>query len=402
MNPAISVFGIVCNILNLLVLTRGHMIESPFTYLTGLAVSDLSVLTLSFLQTTFSRAYNSSLVWSIYSAYIFLPVANIMANSSVWITVFLTCERYISVRYPLRTKELCTRTIARKTMSVVYVACTIINIPRFFCRRVELSDDKYIIKQTEFEQSSFYSGITWFYIFIIHIIPTITLICLNSCLLMKLRNAKRERNTLGFQNQREALFRREQRRLTVTCISIIILFIICIVPSAFSQKPVAFALFGKGMTLSEFSTSPFYRLLRVVTNTLVCLNFSMNFVLYCLFNARFVQTLKYIIWCCVHGFCYFNINYGKYTFRRLSNNSTNGSTALLPPTEHPPQPRSSSVRTASNRGANEDNPRKPLCRQCVSVMTQSSNQQNNGSIKHYVINFSDCNGTSDSSSQNGQ
>lgn len=71
-----------------------------------------------------------------YDAFIYYPVSNVFSCSSVWIIVLLTVERYISVRFPLKAKELCTRRLARRTIVVVVVLALAINIPRFLCSTV--------------------------------------------------------------------------------------------------------------------------------------------------------------------------------------------------------------------------------------------------------------------------
>ena len=53
--PVICVFGILCNILNLIILTRPQMKESPYTYLLGLAMADLAVLVFVFLNSVVSK-----------------------------------------------------------------------------------------------------------------------------------------------------------------------------------------------------------------------------------------------------------------------------------------------------------------------------------------------------------
>lgn len=372
-------------------------------------------------------------------------MANVFTSSSVWITVLLTVERYISVRYPLKAKELCTSRLARRTIVAVVVLATVVNVPRFFCSSIEplhrgrhhirhqqqqqsestsnaagetvglwdvdsvmstasdvtkdatrvvsgltaafvstetastdIDDDivGYKRKSTAFESGDFYRVWTWFTIASVHVVPCLTLLFLNAGLVaivcrasrrrMALRggsDASRSRSgsvgcTLQLQQQPQrrswpmrlpSSTRRwwtrataalnddrrgeqagangilvvggggggaggglgggdgvsgyvrqhhshhnstEQIRMTVTCISIICLFLVCIIPSAFSNRPVAKALFGRNQTMDEFAQGPVYRLLRVVTNLLVYCNLSLNFLLYCVFNHKFLRTLR--------------------------------------------------------------------------------------------------------------
>lgn len=386
-------------------------------------------------------------------AYVFLPVGNIFSSSSVWITVLLTVERYISVRYPFKAKELCTSRLARRTIVVIVLLAAIVNSPRFFSQTIEarrlssapittsncsISDATtaastldlrwntvtstiasyaiaatdaastsgvqrpttrssmatqryfggdvmtYERKSTEFESGKAFSVWTWFSIVAVHVIPCITLLYLNAGLVAIVCRASRRRAALRCgtetirgggrwtvtclhdqqqqqqqQNQHQRAWhlrwpsssaapaagrwwvrasaspviepRREhpavavnstvviadnamrhhhhsteQIRMTVTCISIICLFLICIIPSAISNRPVAKALFGRNQTMDEFTNSPFYRLLRVVTNLLVYCNLSLNFLLYCVFNHKFLRTLRLVCchsWSTVTGHC---------------------------------------------------------------------------------------------------
>lgn len=48
----------------------------------------------------------------------------------------LTVERYISVRFPFKAKELCTRRLARRAIVVVVLCAMAVNIPRFLCSNV--------------------------------------------------------------------------------------------------------------------------------------------------------------------------------------------------------------------------------------------------------------------------
>lgn len=334
--PAICMFGIVCNMLNLVVLTRRTMTESPYTYLMGIAVADIALLILAFVEVVFSKRSSQGMyVWKFYDGYIFLPFANMFANSTVWVTVLMTVERFISVKYPLRAKEWCTRTLARRCIAAVFIVAMVINIPRFFCMKVvKMEEGQYMVRSSDFELTAFYKGVTWFYIVIIHIVPLTIIGSLNSTLLWAFYRAQRHRTRLqetipnGKANKLPLQTSREQRRLTATCIVIILVFLICIVPSAFSNRPVAMLLFGRGQNLVEFTTSHTYRSLRAVTNMLVFLNSSLNFIIYCVFNHKFVITLKFLMWKVLYRICGERC-LGRSRFRRLATATASARTPSL-------------------------------------------------------------------------
>ena len=333
--PAICVFGIICNILNIVILTRRTMTESPYTYLMGIGVADIALLILAFIEVVFSQRSTQGLYfWKFYDCYIFFPFANVFANSTVWVTVLMTIERFVSVQYPLRAKELCTKTLARRCIIGVFAFSIFINIPRFFCMKiVKASEGKYVTRSSDFEMSTFYKAVTWFYIISIHAIPLTVIGTLNSCLVWALYRAQRHRTELQEPqiNSRSKLplqTSREQRRLTITCIVIIVVFLVCIVPSAFSNRPIAMLLFGRGQTLLQFTTSSKYRCLRAVTNMLVIMNSSLNFIIYCLFSHKFVITLKFLMWKALYRVCGERC-LGKSRFRRLANTTATVRTPSL-------------------------------------------------------------------------
>ena len=308
--PTICIFGIMCNVLNLLVLTRPQLKESPYTYLLGLAVSDLSTLVMVFIRTVISTRLGKGVYgWQVFNAFIFLPFGNTFANSSIWITVFLTIERWISVKLPLKAKKICTKQLARQIIGGIVTVIFVFNIPRFFCRRIvqtSVNDSfEYSVVSSKFEQSYLYEIISWTHIICILVIPCLILTLLNTCLLYVVYKANRNRAELNGRNENNIAVHvsREQLRLTVTCASIICVFLVCVIPTAFSPFPVAFAVFGKNKSPEVFIQELPYRLLVMVTNILMTTNLSLNFVLYCLFNHKFYKTLKHMVKSYMYRIC---------------------------------------------------------------------------------------------------
>ncbi|CAG2252830.1 putative G-protein coupled receptor B0563.6 [Mytilus galloprovincialis] len=295
--PIICAIGILCNIMNLLVLTQRQLKESPYTYLTGLALTDLGALTFSFIFMVGSYQ-RKEYFWKFYDAYIYLPLVNVCTNSSVWITVVLTIERFLFVRYPLWAKAMCDRASAKMKNALIISIMFVINIPHFLLLRVEPianTTDQYTRVSTDFRHSEHYYRIRWFYSIIIHFVPLIILSTANAYLVYAVMRARKEREILQIRNNKEATWYREQVRLTVTLISIVCLFIVCIIPSAFSNKRIAYALFGGDQPLSHFAMSNFYLILQYVANVLVWCNLSLNFVFYCAINKKFRYVMRWMV-----------------------------------------------------------------------------------------------------------
>ncbi|XP_041377121.1 probable G-protein coupled receptor B0563.6 [Gigantopelta aegis] len=301
MLPIVCIFGILCNILNLLILTERYLKESPYSYLTAMATTDLCALILTFIFAMFSMKNPNSYYWKFYDAHLYYPLVNICCNSSVWFIVLLTIDRFLFVHNPLWAKAKCDRMGALIKICVVLVLISIINIPRFLTfkvwYRVDDSGFTYQLASTEFRHTYAAFIITWSHSIIINFIPLTILMTSNIYIVYAVQRARVQRQIMKIGNNKEATWHREQMRLTVTLISIVCLFVICIMPSAFADRPVAWALYGKFIysTSTELMKSAPYKILQAISNLLLICNLSLNYVLYCAFNDKFLRVFKTMV-----------------------------------------------------------------------------------------------------------
>ncbi|XP_048776113.1 FMRFamide receptor-like [Ostrea edulis] len=296
LGPIICAMGMLFNIINFAVLMQHQLKESPYTYLTGLAMVDFSALTLSFIYMVISHKAPGVQFWRYFDAYIFLPFVNVCTTSSVWIIVLLTIERFLFVMHPLWAKAKCDRASAKVKNLIIVAVALVTNIPRFLVFQVvEDPPGFWKLKHTAFRKSDFFLGTNWFYSGSVQITPLFILLFANTYLVFAVMRARKQREQLQIRNNKEATWHRDQIRLTITLISIVCLFIICILPSAFSDFPIAFFFFGGEKDENQFRTSEFYLILQYVANFLVWCNLSLNFVLYCAFNEKFRRVMRHMI-----------------------------------------------------------------------------------------------------------
>ena len=126
----------------------------------------------------------------------------------------------------------------------------------------------------------------------VQVIPMSILCVTNFYLVYAVHRARRLRKRMQIRNNMEAEWSREQMRLTITLISIVFFFVICIMPSAFSDIHVAYALFGRGQGVETFRQSHAYLTFGKIANFLVFCQLSFNFVLYSAFNDKFLAVFK--------------------------------------------------------------------------------------------------------------
>jgi hypothetical protein len=332
----ICIFGVVCNILNLCVLLQRRLKESPYTYLTGLALADMftliSISPVSIVRGDYIRNENIFFTLTRLEAQLYMPLANYFGQVSIMITVALTFERYLFTTYPLRTQSFCKPSYARRVIAIILIFCAILNIPRFITESVE----KIIASELIFNSASCithpfiieYSSINishigqcfcvvgntresflpfknyYYYTMLVinQILPFAILLCLNLTLIRRVQIANRytlgelvarqENNltnstpTINTVKQKRL---RDEHRLTKTLVAVVIVFLIC---NTFTI--VSYPGLVRFLTKTKYPKYIFvgFRIQKLITNIMLLLNYSINFFFYCAFNQKFLDTLK--------------------------------------------------------------------------------------------------------------
>lgn len=280
--PAVCIFGVMGNILNLVVLVKGKLKETPYLYLKALSLTDMLALVLSFIHLTISSK-SRSFHWQFFDAYIFFPLVNFLIASSVWLTVGVSIDRFVSVKEPLwaRTKTSLYR--ARIRIGAITFLALCITIPRLLCFELVEYGERYRINPTAFRASKSYRIYDIICISLFHVAPLIIFFSTNAYLVYAVQKARSIRQKYDIRNNKERHWQTEQRRLTITLISIVCLSILAIVPSTVCD-------FTRLLHI-PFS---FYHKLRHISNIMLLVNLSANFLLYCAFNKRFACVIKSI------------------------------------------------------------------------------------------------------------
>ncbi len=121
------------NILTIIVLTKRRMImSSTNNYLIALAIVDIAYLILTLiLNTSQHPCFTGTTLADILST-ICRPIADFSSNTSVWITVTFTVERWVAITYPLKSRTWCTVRRSRKIIISVMCAALICTCPSAF------------------------------------------------------------------------------------------------------------------------------------------------------------------------------------------------------------------------------------------------------------------------------
>jgi hypothetical protein len=232
----------------------------------------------------------------IYVTYVFT------GNTSVWLTVSFTLERYVAVKHPILRRNICTTKRAKRIIYAIFLLSFLSALPTPFEWEVVTTTNEENVTQTvhvnleysDFGKNEIFRSIYYWYLAIgFVLIPLITLVIFNSLLIYSLRSSRLQLNNLvsvyGYNDYGSSMRQVQEKGITVMLISVIIFFIVC-------QTPTAVTLI-----YSHFWEPPAFtwewtrlRIMGNIFNSLVTLNCASNFVLYCMLSTKFRKTLRHL------------------------------------------------------------------------------------------------------------
>ena len=130
--------GMVGNLLSLVVLPRPNLKGVMYVYLLGLAVSNLCVLITAVpaLFDISSGLGGGHYATAFFQAHLMLPLINSFMASSVYIIIFMTVNRYISIYKPTDFQRLHTLKNARLSISLSFLCGISFHVPLCFQNQV--------------------------------------------------------------------------------------------------------------------------------------------------------------------------------------------------------------------------------------------------------------------------
>ncbi|UYV71590.1 GPRNNA1 [Cordylochernes scorpioides] len=289
------VLGLAGNAVSLCVLLHPQMRGSSVNCgLQGLAVFDSLVLASAALALglpalalglpallPYRRRWHAWLVPLVY------PLGLIAQTGSVWTTVGVTLERYVAVCHPLRARSLCTQRRARVALLTVAAFSLVYNAPRFFevyCTEIpsENGDNQTVLVAlpTPFRRDPHYVQVyyIWLYLLVMYFVPFALLFALNALIWRTVQSATRSRNRLTCSQRHEI-------GLALMLFCVVVIFFVC-------------NLLGMVANILEHF-QVYWKELVDVSNLLVSINSSVNFIIYCLFGKKFRRILGgMLLRCC--------------------------------------------------------------------------------------------------------
>jgi neuropeptide Y receptor type 1 len=235
-----------------------------------------------------------------------IPIINGMAflshSLTVWLVVAITIDRYIAVCHPLKAVKVCTRGRAQRVVAILVITLTLFSLPRFLEKTTGYSydaelDGEHVILTViyrEFHEHPLYIYLyeTTLYGGFQFLFPLLLLISLNIRLLWGLNQARLNRHEMSQSSSQK---HRKGDNISVMIAVVISVFLVCQFPNFLSYALRLLEIFDSSNAI--FRNPQGTNLLNPITETLLMINSSVNFLIYLLVGKEFRKALLRVFSC---------------------------------------------------------------------------------------------------------
>jgi len=285
----LSIFGIFGNIITILVLISPSMrTTSTNMYLTALSCSNILFLLIFIPSYSIRYLLGYKLYISNQPPFAFeilltrlptTPVYNTILLSIIYLTIAVSTDRLILIKFPLKAKRILTQRATLITILSIYIFSIIYCIPYWLEQRY-IPELKRCLLTKIGAQIHKYIRI-YIYIPVVYVIPFVTLTCINITIIQYLiAKKRRKQNLLGKMNKKKIA----DYHITLMLVTVIIAFVLSQLPLLVLNAWYAIDPDGSSGSL-KFHTLNSIGVLFIVFNT------STNFLLCCFFGQKFRHTL---------------------------------------------------------------------------------------------------------------
>ncbi|CAH1774488.1 unnamed protein product [Owenia fusiformis] len=287
--PIVCTFGLIGNVISVIVLSQKKLRTSTNIYLICLAISDGIKLLNDFLYFwTVLFFHVKPPIGELMYGYLY-PYAHFIMNwstfTTAWLTVSVGVERYIFVCYATRAKIWCSKFRSCVISMAVFIIMFALAIP-FGMRYQTIHNSQNgtldVVVTELWKVDVFVVTYTWIQTLLRSIVPLIILVTLNACIITALwKSHKASKRRLSKNN-----------RITTTLIFVVLMFTVCVTPDAIMSLFMGFGyldatFLGRGI--------------REITDLLLAVNSACNFILYYTFNRVFRKHFIQLFTCIKRG-----------------------------------------------------------------------------------------------------
>lgn len=295
LSPILLVFGIIGNSLSFVVLIGQTKKMSTYSYLSALAIMDISVLLVGLLRLWIAEITGSDIKdMSDVTCKLVQFLGYVCSDSSVWLIITVTTERYIAVCHPLQTQMFCKIGRAWKALLLPILIICVINSHFFFTVSIQQKHDRAECQAAPSFELLVNNIWPWVDAVIYSFLPFVIIGVLNGFIIRKISQAEKERKIFLQVKHRTA---RELRRykssdnnkkLTTMLLSVSFAFLLTTFPMNIA---VIFTAFWNKRADRDVEGAAIFHLIKAITELLMYVNHSINFFLYCATGQKFRRSL---------------------------------------------------------------------------------------------------------------
>jgi len=291
---ALCLLGFVGNTLSMLCLWRDRSKSATPFLLISLEVADtLFLITVLVVRVLPSAQTYTGQLGGLVPAFEYFgrfgwPCALTAETATIYLTILVTLNRYVAVCRPYETSKFCSLADARRHVVIVCAFAVLYNLPRFFEYRSALIDDprrnatiRVVVLSSLGDDRTYqivYGNVLYCLVFFLG--PFVALVFLNSELIAALRETKRKRmKVLNMDSSSED-------DITLMLIVVVVVFVVCQTPASTTQVLLSFL----SRKMRGCPTTFFYY--ERISDLLIVVNSSINFIIYCFCSRRFRQILS--------------------------------------------------------------------------------------------------------------
>jgi hypothetical protein len=290
----LSLFGIIGNIITIIVLISPSMRKtSTNIYLTAISCSNILFLLIFIPSYSIKYLLGYDVYMSNQPPFAFeilltrlptTPVYNTILLSIIYLTIGLSMDRLILIKFPLKSKRILTKRVTFVSILLIYIFSIVYCVPYWL-------EQRYIpeVKQcrlTEIGKRIYKYIRIYIYIPVVYVIPLVTLTCINKTIIQNLVAKKRHKQSLTGRTTRK---KTADYHITLMLVIVIIAFVL-------SQLPLLILNVWFAIDSHNLQDSLKFHSLNSIGILLIVLNTSTNFLLYCFFGQQFRETLlKFIV-----------------------------------------------------------------------------------------------------------
>lgn len=307
--PILLALGTFGNLLSFIIMAKNMLKVSTYSYLAVLAVMDIMVLYIGLLRLWVGNFSTDIQHTSNAMCKLVNFLGFVSSDTSVWLIISVTIERFIAVKFPLRAPRMCNVHRARVVIILIITIICCTNAHIFWTVELQYTSQNESRCDASIMHQTLVKDIwPWVDAAIYSFVPFVIISILNSLIVRQVLFARKRRSQMqhieltarysSLMNKQHAKKSNESnKKLTVMLLAVSFTFLLTTLPMNLLQ--IVSAFFGSVADDAERYAQ--MTLGRTIVELLMYVNHSINFFLYCATGRKFRRQVKVMVCLCCRG-----------------------------------------------------------------------------------------------------